>query len=186
MNVFAHAEEITNDLAAAVAALETHCAKVFARIAPDSERLQEAIATTWPELIRDAQVGSVSPNIEYIASVYHRLAANAGIEHPGEFTDRTDMPWLEYYKAGCGDERRCEDAWVIAELFWGGYVKFLHLTLGWLLMNAIRIQQHLPAIMPLSDSTAQFTDYLRWSGPDTFDAENLRALFYQYEQQNAG
>jgi hypothetical protein len=186
MDVFSHATELTDELAATVAALEIHCAQVFARPVLDSEQLQQAIRLTWPRVITDAQNGNVSPHVDYVAALYDRLAEEMLLADSGVFTDRTDIPWEEYYTAGCGDEPRCEDAWVIAELFWGGYIKYLHLTLGWLLMNAIRIQQDLPAITPTPDSTPRFTDDLRWSGPDVFDAESLRGLFYEYERQNAG
>ena len=183
MDIYTHATGKTDELAVSVAALEVHCAHVFARPVLDLERLQRAIRITWPRIITDAQNARVSPQVEYVASLYDLLVKEMNLIDPGVFTDRTDVPWLEYYTAGCGDELRCEDAWVIAELFWGGYVKFLHLTLGWLLMNAIRIQQKLLAITPRPNSAERFTDYLRWSGPEIFDAESLRGLFYEYERQ---
>jgi len=186
MDVFTHAGQITNDLAATIAALEVHCAEAFARPVPDREQVEDAIRTVWPRLITDAKNSRVSPQVEYVASLYNQLATRVGGTDRGNFTDRTDIPWLEYYTDGCGDEPRCEDGWVIAELFWGGYVKYLHLSLGWLLMNAIRIQQNLPAVTPTPESTDRFTDYLRWSGPDVYDAESLRGLFYEYEKRVAG
>jgi hypothetical protein len=186
MDVLHHALQITDHLAATLTELEMHCGEVFGRAVPSPDRLNATIRKVWPTLVADAQNSRVSPNVDYIASLYVRLTSEASITDPGVFTERTDIPWLEFYTAGCGDEARCEDAWVIAELFWGGYVKHLHLTLGWLLMDAIRIQQNLPAITPTSKTIDRFTDYLRWSGPDTFDAESLRALFYEYETQVAG
>lgn len=186
MDVIIHATEVTNDLAAAVAALEVHCAEMFARPVPDCQRVRSAICTAWPRLIADAQNSRVSPQVEYVAALYDQLARKVGITDPGVFKDRADIPWIQYYTEGCGDEPRCEDAWVIAELFWGPYVEYLHLTLAWLLMNAIRIQLKLPAIIPSAESTDRFTDYLQWSGPDAYDAESLRALFYEYEKQAAG
>ena len=186
MDVFKHATELTNELAATIAALEIHCAEIFSRPVFDSRQLQQTIRVTWPRIITDAQLGNVSPRVDYVAALYDRLAAEMQLADPGVFTDRTDFPWDEFYAAGCGDEPRCEDAWVIAELFWGGYVGYLHLTLGWLLMNGIRIQQNHAAIMPTPDSTELFTDHLRWSGPDQFDAESLRGLFYKYEKHAAG
>ncbi len=183
MDIYTHATGKTDELAVSVAALEVHCARVFARPVVDFEHLQRAIRITWPQIITAAQNARVSPQVEYVASLYNRLVKEMNLNDAGDFTDRTDVPWLEIYTAGCGDESRCEDAWVIAELFWGGYVKFLHLTLGWLLMNGIRIQQKLLAITPSPNSADRFTDYLRWSGPGTFDAGSLRDLFYEYEMQ---
>ena len=186
MNVFSRAAELTDELAASVAALEVHCAQVFARPVLDPEKLQQAIRIAWPQLITDARNSNVSPCVDYVAALYDRLATEMSLADPGMFTDRTDSPWFDFYNAGCGDEARCEDAWVIAELFWGGYVKYLHLTLGWLLMNAIRVQQKLPAITPAPDLTDRFTDNLQSSGPDVYDAESLRGLFYEYERRTAG
>jgi hypothetical protein len=174
--------QLTDNLAATVAALEIHCAEVFARPVPKCEQLEKAIRKTWLHLITDAQSCNVSPQVDYVASLYDQLTTEASIADPGKFNDHTDIPWLEFYTDGCGDEPSCEDAWVIAELFWGGYVTHLHLTLGWLLINAIRIQRHLPTITPSVESIDQFTNCLRGAGPDTFDAESLRALFGEYER----
>lgn len=121
MDIYTHATGQTDDLAVSVAALEVHCAHVFARPVLDLERLQRAIRITWPQIITDAQNARVSPQVEYVASLSDLLVKEMNLIDPGVFTDRTDVPWLEYYTAGCGDELRCEDAWVIAELFWGGY-----------------------------------------------------------------
>ena len=186
MDIFSHATELTDDLAASVAALEVHCAEVFARPQLDAEQLRQAIRATWPRIIADAKNGDVSPHVEYVAALYERLAAEMGIKEPGIFADRKDISWLQYYTEGCGDEARCEDAWVVGELYWGGYVKYLQFTLGWLLMNAIRIQQNLPAITPTPESTDRFTDDLRGAGPNVFDAESLRGLFYEYDEEVAG
>ena len=186
MDIFSHAMQITDRLAASVTEFELHCDDVFGRPMPTRDQLDLAIRKTWTQLVGDAQGSKVSPQPEYVAAIYDRLTAEAGIANPGKFTDRTDIPWLEYYTDGCGDEQRCEDAWVIAELYWGGYVKHLPLALGWLLMNAIRIQQNLPAITPAMETIDRFTGYLRWSGPDVYDAESLRGLFYEYEAQAAG
>jgi hypothetical protein len=185
MDFFAQALRLTDQLASTVAELEMRCAKVFGRPTPSRDRVDMAIRKTWPNLVEDARSSRVSPAVDYVAGIYARLATEAGIPEPGQVADRTDIPWLEYYTAGCGDEPRCEDAWVIAEIFWGGYVHYLQITLGWLLMDAIRVQQNLPAITPAPETTDRFTDCLRWSGPDMFDAESLRALFYDYEKQVA-
>lgn len=186
MDVFTHASQCTDDLAIMVARFEVHCSEVFGRPVPDQKQLEMAIRRLWPRLITDARESRVTPRAEYVALLFDLLAAELGDTDAGAFADRTHVPWIEYYTAGCGDESRCEDAWVIAELFWGGYVNRLQLTLAWLLMNAIRIQQNLPAIVATAESIDQFTEYLRWSGPDLYDAESLRALFYEYERQMVG
>lgn len=186
MDVFSRATEQTAELAANVAAWEIHCAQAFARPGVDQQQLQQAIRATWPQVINDARSGQVAPSAAYVSALYARLSTAMKIADPGEFTDRTDIPWAEFYAAGCGDESRCEEAWVIAELYWGGYVKYFPLTLGWLLMNTIRLQHNLPAITPAMESTEHFTEYLRWAGPDAFDAESLRGLFCEFEKQTSG
>lgn len=183
MNVFDHGLRLTDHLAVTVADLEVHCGKAFERTVPPRDQLCAAIRKTWPQVVAEARDSNVSPEIVYVARLYDTVCNEARITKPGRFTDRTDVPWHDFYTGGCGDEERCEDAWVIAELYWGDYVNYLHLTLGWLLMNGIRIQHGLPTITPAPETTDRFTDYLRWSGPDTFDAESLRALFYEYERQ---
>jgi hypothetical protein len=183
MNSFDHALFITAQLVTTVADLETSCAIAFQRPLIASARLQTAIQETWLRLITDAQESKVSPTVSYVAALYEQLSSAALVEHPRDFVDRKDFPWEEYYQAGCGDGATCEDAWVVAELFWGGYVSHLQLSLGWLLLNGIRIQQGMFAITPHPNSTDQFINCLRWSGPDLFDAESLRALFYEYERR---
>jgi hypothetical protein len=133
--------------------------------------------------VADARQQKVSPAVHYVTELYKLLADAASIANPGSFVDRIDTPWEEFYRAGCGDESRCEDAWVVCWLFWNGYVPALHITLGWLLLNAIRLQNGLRAIMPTPGSFPRFADDLRGSGPDLFDAESLRALFDDYEAE---
>jgi len=186
MDVFDHGLRLTDHLAVTVTDLEEHCGKVFERTVPPHDELCAAIRKTWPRVVAEARDSNVSPGVDYLAGLYDRVCSEARIANPGRFIDRTDAPWHDYYTEGCGDEARCEDAWVIAELYWGGYINYVHLTLGWLLMNGIRIQQGLPAITPTPETTDRFTDYLRGSGPDTFDAESLRALFYEYERRVGG
>lgn len=186
MDVFDRALQITDLLAATVTDLEIHCAEVLERSIPPRDRVAAAIQAIWPDLVATARQSLVSANADCVAALYDRLTQSAGIQDPQGFVDRLDLPWFVFYTEGCGDESRCEDAWVVAYLFWGGYVQHLHLTLGWLLMNAIRVQQHLPAIYPAPETIDRFTDYLRGSGPDLFDAEGLRSLFSEYERQSAG
>lgn len=186
VDVFDRALHITDLLAATVTDLEIHCAKMFERSIPPRDRLAATIQTIWPDLVADARQARVSAKVNYVAALYDRLTQTAGIADPQGFVDRIDLPWFVFYTEGCGDETRCEDAWVVAYLFWNGYMQHLHLTLGWLLMNAIRVQQHLSAIYPAPETIDRFTDSLRWSGPDLFDAESLRSLFSEYERQTAG
>jgi hypothetical protein len=186
MDVFNHGSRLTDHLALTVSDLELHCGKVFDRTVPPRDQLCAAIRKIWPQVVAEARDSKVSSEVVYVAGLYDRVCNESRITNPGRFTDRTDVPWHDFYAAGCGGEARCEEAWVIAELYWGGYINYLHLTLGWLLMNGLRIKQGLPAFTPAPETTDRFADYLRWSGPDAFDAESLRALLYEYERRAGG
>lgn len=183
MDILVHATRTRKQLANSVAQLEIRCARAFERSAPPCEKLQHAIEVVWSQLITESQVTRVIPTAKSVASIYDRLVLESRISNSGEFTDRSDLPWFEFWMAGCGDESRCEDGWVIAELYWGGYVPQMQLTLAWLVMNVIRVQQKLPAILPDHDSIRRFIDYLEASGPELYDAESLRCLFYEYDTQ---
>lgn len=183
MNGFEHASSISSQLATTVADLELRCSEAFQRPLIPRAQLQEAIEIGWSRLVTDARDSNVSPRVSYIAELYKRLTTAASVDHPGDFVDRNDSPWEDFYQAGCGEETRCEDAWVVAELYWGGYVSHMQLTLGWLLLNSIRVQQGMFAITPDPGLTDRFVDCLRWSGPELFDAESLRALFHEYERR---
>lgn len=186
MDMLEHALRSTDRLAATVADFEAHCSAVLGRPPSPREKAQRAIQIVWPRLVMDARDGKVRPKAQYVAAIYEELARAAGTPDSDKFSDRVDIPWDVFYEDGCGDEARCEDAWVVAELFWGGYVQHLQLTLGWLIMNAIRIQQNLPVLIPAEETLGRFAEFLRAAGPDTFDAESLRALFGDYEAHTAG
>lgn len=125
MDVFDNGVRLTDHLAVTVADLEVHCGGVFDRTVPPRDQLCAAIRKTWPQVVAEARDSKVSPEVEYVAGLYDRVCDEACITKPGSFTDRTDVPWHDFYTAGCGDEARCEDAWVIAELYWRGWERDL-------------------------------------------------------------
>ena len=182
MDRFTHAISITRRLAETLGRFETLCAAEFDRMVPPESGIISAIHRVWPRLVDDARLQHVYPSVPYIASIFHELIRDVSLSTNHEFTDREDFPWEEFYVAGCGDENRCEDAWVVADIYWGGYVPVLSLTLGWLIMNAFRLQDKQFAIIPDKNTVNRFIDDLKWSGPDCYDAENFRALLCQYEQ----
>lgn len=181
MNVFDQAIKLTDQLAEQVADLESRCADEFQRPSCSTGQLGDAIRILWPQIVAASQAGAVSPDAQYVAGLYASIVAEMNLPEPDRFVDRTDYPWERFYSVGCGDEATCEDAWVICELYWGRYVQHFPLTLGWLLVNGIRLQHGMPAITPQPEFTEQFVKYLRWAGPGLYDAESLRGLFYQYE-----
>lgn len=181
MNLFDQADKLTDQFASQTANLEVRCAEEFERPTVSAEPLGDAIRYVWPQVIAAAKTGDVAPNLQYVSALYASIVAEMKLTEEDRFVDRTDYPWENFYQMGCGDEETCEDAWVICELFWGGYVKRYPLTLGWLLINGIRLQHQQAAITPLPEFDEPFVKYLRWAGPGLYDAESLRGLFYKYE-----
>lgn|GEM_PF-5316253 len=69
----------------------------------------------------------------------------------------------------------------MSQLTWGGHVKSLGLSLGWLCFNGLRLQGGTWALYPPIEDHDRLIDYLQSAGPDDFDAEALRALIGEYE-----
>lgn len=186
MIVAEHAKVIAATFANSVADLESHCAQAFGRTAPPTSIISRAIETTWLSSLNYITGKRVRPDRSFVSAMYAQLVTAADINDGRGFKDNPELPWYQFYVEGCGDEDRCEDAWVIAELYWGQYVEYLHLSLGWLVMNAVRVNRQLHALLPSPETTDRFVEDLLASGPDLYDAENFRALLYCYEQVIAG
>ena len=169
-------------LADSLALLETSSSEVL-----DPTAVAQAVRQSWQRLVHDAARGAASLSGEYLASLHRQLATFAGGEAPSLFLDHgqpkvldgQQVTWSLFTEEACGDEP-LEPAWVLAQLYGGGHVRSLSLSLGWLAMNIALLDSEGRAIVPPLDEHARLLQALDYAGPDLHDAESLRALVGVY------
>lgn len=146
-----------------------------------------AVLQTWERLADDAVRGAALLSQEYLSSLHWQLATLAGGEAPGLFLnhgqplvpDEQQVPWTLFIEEACSDEPM-EPAWVLTQLYWGGHVRSLSLSLGWFAMNIVLAASRSQAIVPPILDHARLLQSLDYAGPDLHDAETLRALIGTY------
>lgn len=136
-----------------------------------------------------AREGKVSLDPSFIASLHEPIARaigalGAGIfregEHPSDwatFKRALDDSALEYGLAGN------TEAWVLAQLYWGGHLDSLMFSVAWLLSGGIRLQEGMQMLVPDAMHDSELKKNLDWAGPDCYDAESLRGLIGRYEAE---
>lgn len=148
------------------------------------EKFIAAILVCW-DLVREYRAGSEPIlDVRFISILHKTLASHIGAPDAGRFIDDggINVSWSCFVEDLDVDRTidewgYCEDAWVISQLFWGGHLPNLQLTVSWLCINALRLRYryHRP-IYPPKHLQEKFIEYLEASGPDCWDAESLRAL----------
>jgi hypothetical protein len=178
-----HARSIGPALAASLSELERRSLspRMEADDTWDPERISHAIAETWQGLVDDAKSGQFDLMIPYLGRVHERLGHTAGTEAPGQFADegRAGMVWsvtVSALKAACEgfDYSYLTDAVLLAQLRWGGDVRSMAFSLGWLCINGVW------AISPPPADHDRLIKILGSAGPDSWDPESLRALLGEY------
>ena len=148
------------------------------------EEFIAAIGSCW-NLVREYSVTyNDSLSIDFISSIHNTLASQIGAPNPGEFIDDggVDGSWsyfLEEYniKEIIKEFGSCENCYIIAQLFWGGHLPNLQLSVGWLCINALALRYGYDSpFYPSKDIHERLLEYLEGAGPDCWDAESLRAL----------
>jgi hypothetical protein len=187
MDVWLLAQTITPTLAASLVALEHDIGGAFVRTVPD-EALAAAIAQGWSYTTLAARQSSVNLDLRFVASLHEQVGRPIAAPGIGEFRDGnpprdwtgfgTDMApsALEHGLSGSA-------AAIFAQLYWGGHVTSLAPTIAWLLIDGLRLQEGLHPIVPDPRHGTKFKEYLNWAGPETHDAESLRALFGRLEDE---
>lgn len=130
-----------------------------------------------------AQGNGVDLSSGFLSDLHRAIAAPLGVRTAGEFSNGT-FPGSWTYFADALTDLLSEDvplsehaAWIVSQIRWGGHIRGLELSTGWLLVNGLRLQDGQFAIYPSQELDGKFIEYLRDAGPDTYDAENLRTLF---------
>lgn len=155
---------------------------------PSVDAISKAVEESWQEVIADAQAHCVSWSVEYVSRIHRNLAERAGADGPGEFIDETASTcWTavatELFLDDEFDESFLADAVVLSELFYGGHVRSLGLSLGWLILNGFHLQHGKWPIFPLEPDHRRLLEYLSFAGPDTYAPESLRALLGEFAEQ---
>jgi hypothetical protein len=184
VDIWQHARDISPKLVKALA-------RVDARPLASTGALpiEESISRAWECVIEDAKLTKVSLDIEYISSLHNQLAAPVAGDAPGVFQEgRPPLDWTTFANevfAGNGGAIPGAEAWLLAQLVWGNHFQSMQFSLAWLCINGLRLQNAVYALYPPSQDHSRFMDALQAAGPDTWDAETLRALFGCYEREQA-
>jgi hypothetical protein len=192
-DIWKHAKEITNNLAEGLYILELPDGGT--RFSDFSESIIKAsISNAWHLVIEQAQKGDVNLTEEYLSSLHKMLADPIGASSPGVFSNNGDNGEWTLFVDECGldedlnnDISSC-DAWILAQLFWGNHVKSMAMSLAWLCINGLRLQEGLFAIYPSADKNERLLIALEGAGPDCWDAEDLRGFsgYYERDQKPEG
>lgn len=184
------AERRAPDLARALARIELAFGN-WAPISASTEALEAAIQSGWRSAAASAREGKVSLDPLFIASLHEPIARaigapGAGVfregEHPSDwatFKSGLDDAALEYGLAGS------TEAWVLAQLYWGGHLDSLMLSVAWLLSGGIRLQEGMQMLVPDARHDSKLKEDLDRAGPGCYDAESLRGLMGRYEAEQA-
>ena len=183
MNIWSHARGITANLAAALCELEI--SSPIPNTPPDGanarkRRIEQAIADTWQAVVDEVETGRFELTASYLLTLHQRLAVPSGAEAPGIFHNQGRSEAWDTFIDEITVEYPAEGAWVLAQLYWGGHVHSMALSLGWLCVNALRLQQGMWAIYPPPETHPLLIEMLHDAGPDCWDAESLRALLPTY------
>jgi hypothetical protein len=124
----------------------------------------------------------------FITALHERLALPVGAPGFGVFHDGiAPMDWGSFQRVltdlmpGYPNRCACElgggpDAWIFAQLYWGGHIESLRPSVAWLLINGIRFEQGGPPAILYPGGVARFKEALQDAGPPCWDAETLRGL----------
>ena len=143
-----------------------------------------AIVACW-ELVREYSVFSDDVlSIQFISTLHQTLAIQIGASDPGKFIDDggVDGSWSYFteelnVKEIIKEFGSCENCYVIAQLFWGGHLPNLQLTIGWLCINTLGLRYgYSPPFYPPQNIHEELIECLECAGSDCWDAESLRAL----------
>jgi hypothetical protein len=151
------------------------------------EEIVTAIASAWTMVIEMASESRLSLDRECLAKIHRVLAEGRDSAEPGIFSEGDNPPgnWTDFQEAVEGfqedDGIAGSCALILAMLYWGNHVKSFRFSLGWLVLNGLRLQE---GLSPLRLTIHQF-DILRetlgYAGPDCWDAERLRSAFGELE-----
>lgn len=151
----------------------------------DVHRMQERTLATWRCLIDDARVGRVSLDSIYLGALHRTLVGDAVQAAAARFDEGSPPFDWSSFVVGLTDANgasiRGAEAWVIAQLSWGDHVAPMSFSLGWLVVNGLRLQEGLAPICPQEGDFTRLAAALAAAGPPDWDAETLRALLGEYE-----
>jgi hypothetical protein len=144
--------------------------------------INEAIACTWPGAVSDVAAGRADLSGDYLADLHRRLASVIDAAETEEFAGRGPAGSWEAFVAELTADGPPEEAYVLAELCWGGHVRSLAFSLGWVCLNQCRLRAGAAALYPPPRDQGRLVRCLRPAGPPNYDAEPLRGLLWEWDR----
>jgi hypothetical protein len=187
--IIEHARGISDPLSQSLSVLEVCVTAIAADVA------QRAIAQTWLMVVDDFKDGRANLSSAYLADVHAALTSAAGLDDSGGFAehglpilpDGNRESWSRFVQdCRYEDEDGLEEEYALAQLRWGKHVRVFATTLGWFAMNIVRMRRGEHAVYPPPTDHDRFLRFLKYAGPDTYDAEGgLRGLAQEYAKKQA-
>lgn len=140
-------------------ALEAHCGMCFGRRIIPADALRPNVDTVWRQLILDAGENLVSYKKRYLFELLKSLIHGTGTEIAGESYENAD-PWHDFVDFIRVEAPNHVDGMLLGATYWHDAFDGASLTLGWLLLNAIRVQHGL-APLDLAFSELEIRNCLR-------------------------
>jgi hypothetical protein len=148
------------------------------------EEFIAAMGACWDLVRRYSTSADDILSIHFISTLHKTLATKIGAPDPGKFVDDggVDGSWSYFteelnIKETIAEFGACENCYIIAQLFWGGHLPNLQLSVGWLCINTLALRYgYSPPSYPPKNIHEELLECLECAGPDCWDAESLRAL----------
>jgi hypothetical protein len=142
-----------------------------------------AIASCWDIIQQYSTTSDDILSIYFLSDLHKTLAIQIGAPDPGKFVDNgVGFSWSCFAEETNVQETikefgACENCYIMAQLFWGGHLPSLQISVGWLCINTIALRYgYSPPFYPSKSIHEELIECLEDAGPDCWDAENLRAL----------
>jgi hypothetical protein len=184
-----HARGIAEPLSRSLALLEVRVTAIAV------ETAQQAILQTWLTIVDDVEHGRADLSSAYLTAIHARLTTAAGLDDSAGFAehglpilpDGSRESWSRFVQeCRYDDEEGLEEEYALAQLRWGEHVRVFAISLGWFAMNIVRMRRGEDAVYPPPGDQERFLRFLKYAGPDSYDAEGgLRGLAQEYARQQA-
>ena len=125
--------------------LEEHCALQFGQRTIATNLLHPNLRKVWKRLSLDAAENLVSYKKRYVFDLFRSLLDGTGYQVTDEASRMVD-PWHDFVDFVRIEAPNHVDGYLLGATYWCEAFNGASLTLGWLLLNAIRVQHGLTAL----------------------------------------
>ena len=151
-----------------IATVEHHA---FTQPKLSTHDMAERVARVWREVEGEAESGALSLGVDCIMAINRKIAVSFDSE-PGLFLDEEEWPGFVKACGSINDAPGQVLSWIFSALYWRHLTRFRFAT-AWLYINALRIQNGLPAQYLTMETLGPCLESLSGSGPPLFDGQTF-------------